>query len=333
MDAGKNSVDLLKGLDLFSGVGGITYALQEFIEPVAYCEIDPYCQSVLLSRMQTGDLPKAPIWDDVRTLPFKELPPIDIICGGFPCQDISVAGTGKGLAGERSGLFFEIVRLAKEIKPKFIFLENVPAITTRGGLQVIREIAEMGYDCRWCVVSAASVGALHRRERWFLLACSQHDGALASETGRGIGESTIQGKQPKQTENIGETERTSGLPSILANATSKSTNRHAKREKSSHTLPTHSSYDGDTNSESSKQTNSFAESFKSEWRTRGRSSGFYRPFESREHWQKTVSEMGKCSDGVPYHVDRLRSLGNAVVPQQARKAFLLLSGWRENNES
>lgn len=75
--------------------------------------------------------------------------------------------------GERSGLFFEIARLAKEIKPKFLFLENVQAITTRGGLRVVECITEMGYDCRWCVISAASVGALHRRERWFLLANSK----------------------------------------------------------------------------------------------------------------------------------------------------------------
>lgn len=77
------------------------------------------------------------------------------------------------MEGERSGLFFQIARLAKEIKPMFLFLENVPCITSRGGLQVVKEIAEMGYDCRWCVISAESVGAKHKRDRWFLLAYSQ----------------------------------------------------------------------------------------------------------------------------------------------------------------
>src|SRR5690606_17491199 len=95
-----------------------------------------------------------------------------IIYGGFPCQDINVAGRGKGLEGERSGLFFEIMRLAKEIQPKFLFLENVPAITRRGGWECVHAISALGYDCRWCVISAASVGALHKRERWFLLANS-----------------------------------------------------------------------------------------------------------------------------------------------------------------
>ncbi len=171
----------MNGLDLFSGIGGISYALREWVRPIAYCEIDPFCQKVLLSNMARQNIGKAPIWNDIRTMQESSLPrEIDIIYGGFPCQDISIAGSGKGLEGERSGLFFEIVRLAKEIKPKFIFLENVPAITSRGGLRVVREIAQMGYDCRWCIISAASVGALHKRERWFLLAHS------TSESSRGL---------------------------------------------------------------------------------------------------------------------------------------------------
>jgi DNA (cytosine-5)-methyltransferase 1 len=173
---------MINGLSLFSGIGGLDVALSEWVKPIAYCEIDPYCQSVLLQRMQEENLPKAPIWDDIRSLDLEEIRgaiPMDIqiIYGGFPCQDISCAGTGKGLEGERSKLFFEIVRLAKEIKPKFLFLENVPTITAKSGLRVVREITSLGYDCRWCIISAASVGALHLRKRWFLLAKSQHNGS------------------------------------------------------------------------------------------------------------------------------------------------------------
>ena len=166
----------MNGLDLFSGIGGISLALKDWVRPIAYCEIDTYCQGVLLSRMADGLLDKAPIWDDVSTLraePFRAC--TDIIYGGFPCQDISVAGHGKGLAGERSGLFFEIIRLCGQIKPRFIFLENVPAITIRGGAEVVRAITALGYDCRWCIISAASIGALHRRDRWFLLAHSKSE--------------------------------------------------------------------------------------------------------------------------------------------------------------
>jgi DNA (cytosine-5)-methyltransferase 1 len=164
---------MLNGLDLFSGIGGMSIALQDWVRPIAYCEIDPYCQGILLSRMADKTLATAPIWDNISTFRTNYLLEgrIEIITGGFPCQDISIAGHGKGLAGERSGLFFEIVRLAKEIKPLYIFLENVPAITARGGIEVIRQITEMGYDTRWCVISAEE-WVDQKRERWFCLAKS-----------------------------------------------------------------------------------------------------------------------------------------------------------------
>lgn len=172
-----NGLDLsLRGLDLFSGIGGISLALNPWVRTIAYCEQDRYAQSVLLSRMSEGKLHKAPIWDDVQTLSGEMLPPIDIIFGGFPCQDISVAGLGKGLGGERSGLFYEIIRLTKETRAPFVFLENVPAIRTRGLREVIRAFTEIGYDCRWTCLSAASVGAPHKRERWFLLAHAKSKG-------------------------------------------------------------------------------------------------------------------------------------------------------------
>ena len=161
----------MNGLDLFSGIGGAALALSRYVRPVAYCEIDRAAQAILLTRMASGDIPTAPIWDDVSTLRGRDIPyKIDIITGGFPCQDISLAGRGGGLEGERSGLFYEITRLAGELKPRFLFLENVPAITTRGGTEVVRTLASMGYDCRWCIISAASVGAPHKRDRWWLLA-------------------------------------------------------------------------------------------------------------------------------------------------------------------
>ena len=163
----------LNGLDLFSGIGGITKALDEWVQPVAYSENERYCQGTLLSRISTGDLPNAPIWDDVRTLTANHLPRVDVVYGGFPCQDISVANTsGTGLAGKRSGLFFEIERLIREIRPRFVFLENVPAIRTRGGSIVGARLADAGYDCRWVTLSASEVGANHQRKRWFLLAKS-----------------------------------------------------------------------------------------------------------------------------------------------------------------
>ncbi len=163
---------MLNGLDLFSGIGGITNALHPWVAPVAYCENDKYAQGVLLSRQRKGELPPAPIWDDICTLTAKMLPEIDIVYGGFPCQDISTAGRGVGLSGERSSLVFEILRIAKEVKSPFIFLENVPAIRTRGAERIGKELADRGYDCRWTTISAEEVGAHHKRNRWFLFAYS-----------------------------------------------------------------------------------------------------------------------------------------------------------------
>ena len=160
----------MRALSLFTGYGGIDLALSEYItEIVAYVEIEEYAQKIISYRMADGTIKRAPILADVKNVRCYT-GACDIIYGGFPCQDISIAGNGKGLAGERSGLFYEIVRLTKEARPSFVFLENVPAIRTRGLEQVIKEFTEMGYDCRWTMLSASSVGAPHKRERWFLLA-------------------------------------------------------------------------------------------------------------------------------------------------------------------
>lgn len=175
----------LNGLDLFSGIGGISLALRPWVRTICYVEIERYCQAVLASRMGEGCLDVAPIWDDVRSLDGKSWRGVvDIIAGGFPCQDISTAGRGAGLEGERSGLFFEIIRLASEIRPRFIFLENVPAIIVdgRGGWDAVGELAALRYDCRWGLLSAADVGAAHERDRWWCLAADNDQ--IRCDTGR-----------------------------------------------------------------------------------------------------------------------------------------------------
>lgn len=237
------------------------------------------------------------------------------------------------MAGERSGLFFEILRLAKEINPSFIFLENVPAITTRGGLQVVREITEMGYDCRWCVISASSVGALHRRERWFLLAHAKHNGTSTSENGRGSGECALLGKESRESpESLRETERTSGISGDVADSTSERLEGLGSRTICSEQKESKSSCqgnDGNSDGKPSEQTDSFPKSKQEGRFARGRSSRQYWPFESREHWQETVSGVCRTSDGVPFYVDRLKGLGNAVVPIQAKEAFEILMGLKK----
>lgn len=259
---------MLNGLDLFSGIGGIALALRDYVRVRAYCEIDRYAQAVLLSRMGCGDLPWAPIWDDVRTLSRDMLPGIDIITAGFPCQDISCAGNGAGLEGERSGLFFEVARLVGEIRPSFVFLENVPAIRTRGADVVTGRLADLGYDCRWDNLPANAVGAPHKRERWFCLARRR-----LPNTNREHDKSDIEclEQAPQSTR---KQEWRDGLERV--------------------------------GSEISQPTSSFI----------GRNC----------QWFAAEPNVGRVANGVPARVDRIKALGNAVVPLCAKTAFERLLG-------
>jgi DNA (cytosine-5)-methyltransferase 1 len=240
---------MLNGLSLFSGIGGLDVALSEWVRPIAYCEIDSYCQGVLLSRMANGELPNSPIWDDIKSLGYRILlyAPIDIIYGGFPCQDISIAGIGRGLEGKRSSLFSHIMRLCGEIKPRYVFLENVPAITCRGGEEVGRQFSLLGYDCRWCIISASSCGAIHRRKRWFIFA-------------------------------------------------------HANSE-CEYGLPIRKKQEITSVEQCSESGNEY-------------------------RWIEDESPLLGVDDDVPFHVDRIRCLGNSVVPKQAKEAFKILSGMK-----
>jgi DNA (cytosine-5)-methyltransferase 1 len=266
---------VINGLDLFSGIGGLSLALQDWVRPIAYCEQDRYCQALLLSKMQRGELPVAGVWDDVRTLNTEELPaPIDIIYGGFPCQDISVAGNGIGLVGERSGLYWQIERLVKEANPKFIFLENVPAIRTRGLNAVIQSLAELGYDCRWTVLSAKEVGACHVRKRWFLLAHANGAKLRDSESRGAKRVSTV-------TRNNGEKKSLADTP----------------RERFEINVP----------GRFEKKQSELRDNLDREW------------------WS-AEPDVGRVVNGLPNRVDRIRALGNAVVPVQAKEAFKRLLG-------
>ena len=158
-------------LDLFSGIGGFSLGLERTggFRTVAFCEIDPYCRAVLRKHW-----PDVPIYDDVRTLTVERLEAdgigVDAICGGFPCQDISRAGNGAGIAGERSGLWSEFARLIGELRPRYAIVENVAALLDRGMGVVCGDLARLGYDAEWSVVSACAVGAPHMRQRVFIVA-------------------------------------------------------------------------------------------------------------------------------------------------------------------
>jgi DNA (cytosine-5)-methyltransferase 1 len=169
-------------LSLFSGVGGLELAIR-LVWPEArvlgYCERDAYAAGILLARMEDAALEPAPVWcGNIQDLDASSLRDrVDVVCGGFPCQDISAAGRGEGIQeGNRSGLFFELMRVVRGVRPRFVFLENVSAITVRGLDTVLGELAESGFDAEWICVRASDVGAPHRRERWFCLAVANTEG-------------------------------------------------------------------------------------------------------------------------------------------------------------
>jgi DNA (cytosine-5)-methyltransferase 1 len=262
-------------LDLFSGIGGFSLGLERAgMKTVAFCEVDKKCQQVLKKHW-----PGVPIFDDVTTLKGADIEEtVDVICGGFPCQDISLAGKGAGLEGKRSGLWSEFKRLIEEIKPKYAIIENVSALRSRGLDQVLREISEIGYDAEWHCITASSVGAPHRRDRIWILAYPNSAGRRESnqEMERGSSKqsdsSSVQSSQDVSNANVTRLERwlSDGIASSQG------------WEESS---------DGCTTERSVR------------WR-RGRNG----------EWTSEPS-VGRVVDGFPGRVDRLKQLGNAVVPQ------------------
>jgi len=168
-------------LDLFSGIGGFSLGLERAgMRTVAFCEIEPFCRAVLRKHW-----PNVPCYDDVRTLTAERLEAdgisVDAICGGFPCQDISVGGRKVGIEGERSGLWREYCRLIRDLRPKFALMENVGALAFRGLERVLADLAEIGFDAEWQTVSASAIGAPHARDRVWIIAYPQRQGLSGLE--------------------------------------------------------------------------------------------------------------------------------------------------------
>lgn len=155
----------LKMISLFSGIGGFELAAKWVgIQTIESVEINPFCQQILKKNF-----PNTPIYDDVTT--YKPQSKCDIIVGGSPCQDMSIAGKQKGiLKGERSSLWFEQLRIYKESGATFLVWENVAGAFRNGFREVLRSLSESGYDAEWQVISAATFGHDHLRERIFLIA-------------------------------------------------------------------------------------------------------------------------------------------------------------------
>jgi len=176
MREGKDDMALpdqgLRELALFAGAGGgILGGHLLGWRTVCAVEIEDYPRRVLLARQRDGLLPRFPIWDDIKTFdgnPWRGR--VDVVSGGFPCQDISAAGQGAGIDGKRSGLWSEMARVICEVQPRFVLVENSPMLTIRGIDRVLGDLAALGYDARWGVLGACDTGAPHYRERIFIFA-------------------------------------------------------------------------------------------------------------------------------------------------------------------
>ena len=190
----------LNELALFAGAGGgILGGKLLGWKTICAVERDAYARDVLVARQNDGCLEAFPIWDDVQTFdgsPWRGR--VDVVSGGFPCQDISAAGKGAGIEGERSGMWKHMARIIGEVLPQFVFVENSPMLVGRGLGVVLADLAEMGYDAEWGVVGAHHAGAPHKRDRIWIVANSDNNGASASQRPRSIcGSQQDKGREKK----------------------------------------------------------------------------------------------------------------------------------------
>lgn len=201
---------MIHTLDLFSGIGGFSLGLERAggFQTVAFCEIDPFCRKLLGRRW-----PGVRIYQDVEALTGDRLRAdglrVDCICGGFPCQDISVAGRGAGLAGGRSGLWWQYARIIDETKPEWVIIENVAVLRSRGLDVVLGTLFALGYDAEWHIISAAAVGAPHLRERVWIIAHaagrgSRRDGLRLEQVLVGCSETLADASAPERRAGVAE---------------------------------------------------------------------------------------------------------------------------------
>ncbi len=293
----------LNELALFAGAGGgILGGHLLGWRTVCAVEWEEYPASVLCARQNDKILPPFPIWDDVQTFdgnPWRGI--VDVVSGGFLCQDISIAGKGDGLEGKRSSMWQHMARIIGEVRPRYAFVENSPMLVNRGLERVVADLTSMGYDSRWGVISAVDVGAPHRRERIWILANTKLHGLSAPQVARGTQEAIR--KQQAGSHNTLDFAGTSGLSTTqpdVADSCIKGLQRGKRLQDNSR-------------ENIGGQTLSYGTIAKCG--DDGRASS---------NWWDFEPNVGRVADGVAARVDRLKAIGNGQVPLCAATAWELL---------
>ena len=301
----------LRMIDTFSGIGGFSLAARWLggIETVQFVEREPFCQRILSKHW-----PTVPIHDDICT--FQPDPSsADIVCGGFPCQDISQAGKGAGLAGSRSGLFYELLRAVRLVGPRYIILENVAAITYRGMDDVLGALAEAGYDAEWACIPAAAVGACHQRDRWWCVAYAS--GADGGRRPEGVGRGQW-GPADADGCGISEGGGSAEQPSYASHMLSHGSAGQQQGQPQGRAVPEPGDGDraDDPNANGQRQPQRHPPSLAAREEQPAWPDA---PRQLNPDWRGYLSEPVLCrgDDGLSGRVDRLKALGNAVVPQVA----------------
>jgi DNA (cytosine-5)-methyltransferase 1 len=287
-------------LALFAGAGGgILGGHLLRWRTVCAVEWEPYPASVLVARQNDKILPPFPIWDDVQTFdghPWRGI--VDVVSGGFPCQDISAAGKGEGITGSRSSMWKHMARIISEVRPQFVFVENSPMLTIRGLGVVLGDLSEMGFDAEWGVISAGDIGAPHLRERiWIVARNVANSNCEGGQWEHGIqvdgcSRCNIGQNHAKNAEECGEMERFCKMA--------------------------HTSMSGlKTRSEQA-----FGPQQRVLERQLGRIGHEYRA--SRYNWPSEPN-VGRVVNGMASRVDRLKAIGNGQVSGVAATAWTLLN--------
>ena len=330
-------------LALFAGAGGgILGGHLLGWRTVCAVEWETYPASVLCARQNDGLLPPFPIWDDVQTFdgkPWRGI--VDVISGGFPCQDISVAGKGVGIDGERSGMWGEMARIIHEVRPRFVFVENSPMLTSRGLGRVLGDLASMGFDARWGVLGAADIGANHQRDRIWIVAKqmgnSDNDGQIASEI-REIAEprsNDIKAKQNEAIQSQGSGEQHETLAYSRCELWDEGNSGHLDtQEEIGTSSPIFNQSGGQGCGEDQvADTREIRPCGEKTEQGLARELRFAECGVDRNWWQRepefvprtTQRNMGGMVDGLASRVDRLKAIGNGQVPLCAATAWRILS--------